>query len=171
MGVFEDVKSEKGLKKMIPAEQIAGEDADETALLQKMLKDATDYLRGFKWCPPIDQVCLGCGVGGVVAVFLFHFQERIDEMDEWLWVIAGDLPTMYLVLDQATNPASAIEVYCNLMEEWAKAVLEDRPLGDVFPVKAEASIENAKNLLKRINFIRTQLLPGWRANWSVNPKN
>jgi hypothetical protein len=152
------------LGKLTPAEQIVGEDAEETGRLQGMLRDATNYLRGFRWCPPIDRVYLGCGVGGVVAVFLFHFSERIQGTDEWLWVVVGDLPEAYFVIDDAGDPASALEVYCGLMDGWAKAVLEGKPLDDVFPVEAEPTADNARLLLKRLNFIRTRLLPGWRTN-------
>ena len=128
-----------------------------------MLRDATNYLRDFRWCPPIDRVYLGCGVGEVVAVFLFHLSEPIQGTDEWLWVIEGDLPTAYLVTERAGDPAFAPEVYCGLMEDWAKAVLEGQPLDDVFPVEAEPTPDNAQSLLKRLDFIRTQLLPDWRA--------
>jgi hypothetical protein len=154
--------SKVDLERLTPAEQIVGEDAEETALLNEMLQNAIDYLRGFRWCPPIDQVYMGCGVGGVVAVFLFHFREQIHGTDEWLWVIEGDLPTAYLVLDQASDPASALEVYCCLMEDWAKAVIKGRPLKEVFPVQAEPSLDNANILLERLTFIRTRLLPNWK---------
>jgi len=156
------------LKTLIPAEQIVGEDAEETRLLKQMLEDATGYLRRFRWCPPIDRVYLGFGVGGVVAVFLYHFREHVQGTDEWLWVIEGDLPAAYLVLDQAGDPASALEVYCRLMDDWARAVLEGRSLKEVFPVKAEPTPENAKNLAKRLTFIRTRLLPDCRAKWPLN---
>ena len=153
------------LAKLTPAEQVSGEDAEETVLLREMLHSAKEYVQSFRWCPSIDRVYFGCGVGGVVAVFLFHFSERIGDSDEWLWVIEGDLPSAYLVLDQAGDPASALDVYCQLMDEWAKAVLERRSLEDVFLVKAEPTPDNAKNLMTRLNFIRTRLLPDWRANW------
>ena len=152
------------LEKLTPAEQIVGEDPEETGLLKEMLRDATDYLRAFRWCPPIDRVYLGYGVGGIVAVFLVHFHERIQGTDEWLWVVAGDLARAYFVLDQANDPASALEVYCQLMDGWVKGVLEGRPLDDVFPVEVEPTVDNATNLLKRLDFIRTRLLPNWRAN-------
>jgi len=152
------------LEKLTPVEQIVGENAEETSLLQGMLRDATNYLQSFRCCPPIDRVYLGCGVGGVVAVFLFHFAERIQRTDEWLWVVQGDLPTAYLVTERASNPVSALEIYGELMEEWAKAVLEGRSLEDVFPVKAKPTAGNAESLLKRLSFIRTELLPNWRTN-------
>jgi len=155
------------LESLTPAEEIVGEDTEETALLKQMLQNATEYLRGFRWCPPIDKVYFGWGVGGVVATFLFHFQKPVHGTDEWLWVIEGDLPAAYLVLDQASDPGSALEVYCQLMDDWAKAVLDGRPLEGVFSVKAEPTPENARNLVKRLNFIRTRLLPDWRTRWPL----
>jgi hypothetical protein len=155
------------LDKLIPAERIVGDDAEEAGLLQQMLQEATDYLRSFRWCPPIEQIYLGCGVGGVIAVFLFHFRERIQGTEEWLWVVVGDLPSAHLVLDDADNPVSALEGYCELMENWANAVLAGRSLDDVFPVEAKPTPDNAKLLLRRTDFIRTRLLPDWRAMWPV----
>ena len=155
------------LQKLTPAEEIVGEDAAETDLLKGMLRDATDYLRGFQWCPPIDRVYLGCGVGGVVAVFLLHLSRQIQGIDEWLWVIEGDLPTAYLVVDQASDPVSALEVYCQLMDEWCEAVLGGRSLDSVFPVRVEPTHNNAKALVRRLDFIRTELLPKWRAGWQI----
>ncbi|OHB58996.1 MAG: hypothetical protein A2Y12_19690 [Planctomycetes bacterium GWF2_42_9] len=153
------------LHKLTPAEHIKGEDAEETVLLNQMLNNAKEYLEKYKWCPPIDKIFLGFGIGGVVAVFLFHFNEQIEGKDDWLWVIEGDLPSAYIVLDQASNPASALEVYCGIMEDWAKAVTEARPINNLFPVKVEPSVKNAEGLLKRIKFIRERLLPKWRASW------
>jgi hypothetical protein len=106
-------------------------------------------------------------VAGVVAVFLFHFREPIQGTNEWFWVVVGDLPSAYLVLDNADNPVSALEVYCGLMEDWANAVLENRSLDDVFPVEAKPTPDNAKLLLKRTDFIRTRLLPDWQADWAA----
>jgi hypothetical protein len=155
------------LAKLTPAERIAGEDAEETRLLREMLGSAKRYIASFRWCPSIERVYYGGGVGGVVAVFLFHFDARIGGRDEWLWVIDGDLPAAYLVTDQAGNPAAVLDGYCQLMDEWAKAVIAGQPLNDVFPVKTEPTLENANGLLKRLNFIKTRLLPDWRVKWGT----
>jgi hypothetical protein len=153
------MEQQMDVKKLTPAEQIVGDDAEDTELLKKMLQEATNYLQAFRWCPPIDQIYLGYGVGGVVAAFLFHFAEPIQGTEQWLWVVTGDLPTAYFVIDQAPDPASALEGYCQLMEDWARAVLEARSLDDVFPVKAKPTPDNAKSLLSRLDFIRTELIP------------
>jgi len=56
--------------KLTPGSQIAGEDAEDTALLVAMREDAARYLKSFEWCTGITETWFGCGVGGVFAVFL-----------------------------------------------------------------------------------------------------
>jgi len=140
---------------------MTGDSPEETAMLKRMEQEAIAYLKSFHWCPPIDEVYFGCGVGGVVAVFLFHFCQPVQS-DEWLWVVEGDLPPAYLVRDQARDPASALELYCQLMEDWAQAVLAGHSMTNLFPVQSEPTRDNANNLIKRLVFIRTRLLPDWR---------
>ncbi|MFA5192329.1 MAG: hypothetical protein WC740_16605 [Verrucomicrobiia bacterium] len=148
------------LDALMPAEHMTGDDAEDTELLKKMLETATHYIRGFRWCPGIDRVYLGYGVGGVVAVFLFHFQEKIDGTEEWLWVIVGDLPSAYLVVvDGPKDAPAALRVYCELMEDWANAILNGQPLDDHFPVEAKPTPNNATSLLNRLDFIKSELLP------------
>jgi len=147
------------LKRVTPAEQIAGEDQSETRQLREMLHRAEAYLRSFKWCPPLAERFLGYGVGGVVAVFLFKLAEKINGADDFLWVVEGDVPSAYMVTDNAPDPASALAIYCDMMEEWANAVLTGSSLDEAFPVNAPATRENANMLLSRTQFIREKLIP------------
>ena len=146
-------------KRVIPADHIAGEDQAETRQLREMLHRAETYLRSFKWCPPVVERFLGYGVGGVIAVFLFKLAEKINGTDDFLWVVEGDVPSAYLVTDNAPDPTSVLEIYCEMMEEWANAVLNGSPLDVVFPVGAPATRDNANMLLSRTRFIREKLIP------------
>jgi hypothetical protein len=137
-----------------------GENDEETSLLRSALVEARKYLRSFKWVRAIGEEYFGLGVGGVVAVFLFRV-DGDEGVDEWLWVVGGDLPSAYLVPDQATTPVEAVRVYCALMGDWAQAVRAGQGLGDVFPVAAEPSVENAALLQKRICYLRDVLLPAY----------
>ncbi|HJZ94166.1 MAG TPA: hypothetical protein VKE40_25100 [Gemmataceae bacterium] len=147
------------LRRVTPAEKMAGEDADETAMLRDMLIRAETLLRSFSWCPPIAQRYLGVGIGGVLALFLFRFARAINNNDEWLWVVVGDLPSVYFVVDEARDPASALGVYCDLMQEWVDAVASGSSLDDVYPVDAAATKDNADMLRSRVKFIREQIVP------------
>lgn len=139
---------------------MGGGDATEQALLDSMLTTAERYVTSFPWCPPIAERFLGYGVGGVFAAFLFRFARPISDTDDWLWVFEGDVPSAYIVVDEAPTPATAISKYCELMEEWIHAVLEGSSLENVFPVSAPADAEYALLLESRIAFIRANLLPG-----------
>jgi hypothetical protein len=136
-----------------------GEDEEETSLLQEMLVEARRYLTSFRWCPPISEEYLGFGIGKVFAVFLFRFAEHRTQADDWLWVVVGDLPSAYFVVDDAPNPRRAAEVYCRLMQDWVFAVLNKTAMEDVFPVNAVASEEMARMLDSRVQFIQKKLVP------------
>jgi hypothetical protein len=94
------------------------------------------------------------------ALFLFRFATAVHGTDEYLWVVVGDLPSVYFVVkDDAHTPRSAAEVYCRLMQEWVSAVLSKEPLDDVYPVQADATEEMAEKLDSRLRFIRERIIP------------
>jgi hypothetical protein len=146
------------LGKLVSADQIRGEDDEETLELQKMLKRARAYLLSQDWCEAVSDEHLGFGVGGVVAVFLLRAKLRTGG-EELLWVIEGDLPSAYLVTDRARSASTALEIYADLMQDWVKAVRRGTGLRDVFPVDAPADEEHAALLEKRIELLRRDIIP------------
>jgi len=149
-----------------PANEMTGEDDAETLELREMLKRAEAYIRGFRWYQPIEESYLGIGIGGVLALFLFRFVRPINGTDRWLWVMEGDLPSAYFVVDEAADPAKALSAYCDLMDEWVLAVRNRQPLAEVFPVNSAATEDNAHLLQTRIEFIRNKILPECRSSAS-----
>ena len=138
---------------------IVGDDEDDTRLLREMASEARAYLEDFEWCPPIRSLHLGLGVGGVVAAFLVQFDEVIeDTSDDALWVVVGDLPSAYVIVEPEDDGVAGLSRYCELMEDWAFNVLKGKSLDDSFPVEAEATHEHAEMLNSRIAFIRTEIL-------------
>ena len=89
------------------------------------------------------------------SLFLFRFAEEVRGMDEYLWVVVGDLPSAYFVADDAPTPRSAAEVYCRLMQDSVSTVLRKAPLkaplDDVYPVQANATEEMALKLDSRLS--------------------
>lgn len=138
---------------------IVGEDDEDTAGLRKLADSAREYIQSFHWCPAIDSFYLGFGVGGIAAVFLFKFARRISEIDDSLWVVVGDLPSAYLVVEEADDPAQALERYCDMMDHWVSAVQGSGDLADVFPIAVSATAKHADMLCKRVQFLRTELVP------------
>jgi len=140
-------------------EQIVGSDAEDTALLQKMAIEARSYIEAFHWCPPITNFNLAFGVGGVVGLFLVEFDRNVSGTDDRLWVVTGDLPSAYFVLEDGENLGETLERYCVLIWDWAETVLTSGDLAKVFPVAAEASKNNARALKSRVNSLRELIIP------------
>jgi len=146
------------MRSLRPAASMRGEDDEDTDLLHDSLHEAAEFLRSFKWCREITESYFGLGVGGVVAVFLF----RIDappQVDEWLWIVVGDLPPCYILTAEAATPLAALETYCGLMQDWMAAVSGGRPLDAVVPVNLAPTPRNAAGLDTRISFLRNEVMP------------
>lgn len=161
---------ERDFKMVVPVGQMTGEDDEETEQLRVMLQEARAYLLSFQWCLGISREFFGLGIGGVACVFLFELKAP-SGVDNVLWVVVGDLPSAYLVADQADNPCAALRVYCGLMEEWVLAVRLGRSLSGVFPVTAPATEQNARLLEKKIAFLRNEVLPAFSSSGGSKTMN
>ena len=143
---------------VIPIHEMQGDDHEDTDLLREMSQKADYFITSQRWCPTISEKYFGFGIGKIVAVFLYHFDSLINETDDWLWVVVGDLPSVYLVIDNTTSAMDALEGYCELMEDWANNIMSDNSVEDCYPVKAAPTKEHAQMLLSRIEFIRKEFL-------------
>jgi hypothetical protein len=139
---------------------IRGDDDEDTRLLREMGEEANEFIREHEWCPPIRGFYLAYGIGGVVGLFLVDFAEAIaDSPDDSLWIVVGDLPSAYFVSESADTPRAALECYCHIMDDWLAAVMNDTDLEEVYPVEAEPTEQNARELQSRLEFLRTEIIP------------
>ena len=138
---------------MVPASEVKGDSEEDTRLLQSMFHEAEAFLRSFDWCDGIRDSYFGLGVGGVVAIFLFHIVPAYNGVDDWLWVVTGDLPAAYLVTDESPDAPSALRTYVREMREWADAARSSKSVDGLIPVNVEPSVENAARLEKRLDFL------------------
>jgi len=138
---------------------IIGDDDADTAKLRELAIAAEGYIQSLSWCPPIKDIYLAYGVGGIVAVFIVEFLQRIQGYDEELWVVVGDVPGAYLVVEPMDDEAQALKRYCELMDQWITAVRNADDLSKVFPVSAEPTVKHADMLRSRIELLRSALIP------------
>ena len=143
---------------LTPIRDMKGEDSEDSSLLKIMAKEAQQFLLSFDWCKEIQASWFGLGVGGVCAVFLFEILPATANIDTSLWVVVGDLPSAYLVLDECPTAMKALDAYVELMQEWVDAVQEGNSTEDCIPVNVSATTENADLLKRRLAFIREKLL-------------
>lgn len=138
-----------------------GKTPEEVASIGALHGKAVAYVETHDWSPPIDRVHLAFAAGGAFAVFLIGFAEGIEDTDEdELWVVAGaDIPTAYLVTEEAPDAAVATIIYCELMQDWVDAVVARQPLDEVYPVEIAPTAKNAAALQARLDFIHDTLVP------------
>ena len=146
----------------VPVDAICGDDQTDTILLREMALKAGNYVRSFAWCDELHEQYFGDGVGGVAALFLHRVTIRGVDGPEWIWVIVGDLPSVYMEFEAYPNPRAALDRYIEGMEEWLAACPEDRASGDIIPIEVPSEPEWIEALAGRMKMLRKSILPHLR---------
>jgi hypothetical protein len=144
---------------VVPLEKMAGDDEGDTTLLREMAERAENFLKSFPWCLAIRESFFGAGIGKIIAVFLFRIARVRPDVDEWLWVVVGDLPPAYLVTDCCKTPSGAVEGYIEEMSKWVECARHGRAVADVIPVNVPSTPEWAEKLHSRLETLKTTILP------------
>lgn len=144
--------------KVVPVSEMKGTSEADTALLKSMLQEAQEYITAFTWCGGIREVHFGWGAGDVFAIFLFRIKPTRDDVDEWLWVIVGDLPSAYLVTDACPTPSDALETYIRETGRWVEAARAGKAMKGLIPLQVAPTQENADLLEKRLRSLEQEFL-------------
>ena len=145
---------------VIPVEKMEGGDPQDTGLLRSMAEEAENFLSSFTWCESVQRRYFGFGIGKVVAVFFFEIKPA--GADRWIWVVTGDLPPAYLVIDECKSPAEALTAYISEMMRWVELAKRGKTSSDVIPVNVPATPEWARALGSRLEFLQVNVLPLFR---------
>ena len=146
------------LERVTPLDEYELDD-DEVGDYKKLVDEAASYIRSFKWCGGIAEMYAGIVLPGVFGVFLVKIVPAGPNVDEWLWVIVGDLPPAYIVLDEAPNPATGLDAYIGAMQEWVEALEKGHSTQGLIPVNVEPTPEWAEDLKRRLEFLAQRVLP------------
>jgi len=126
--------------------------------LETVYGEAKKYMLGFKWCNKIENAELYFNMGSPLSIFLFYIENNQSADDNKIWVIAGDLPKMYLDTYGATSIKEVLLNYIELADDWSNAILNKESLDECFPFKESPSDELALMLKQRTQFIRSSIL-------------
>lgn len=127
--------------------------------LDTALNEARGFIRFYDWVSSIRAEFLGAEVDGILYAFLFEIVPAQSEVDQWIWVIVGDIPPAYITCEDAKNPYEAVDAYVGAMEEWVNAAQEGKSVANLIPVNVPASSANAAMLGRRLKFIDERILP------------
>ena len=155
------MKPELPVSGVVPIAEMIGEDDDETQRLRKMEAKARGFLSHFDWCREISEFYFGDGIGDVFAIFLARIIPARPSVDEYIWIVVGDIPSAYLVTDACPSPKEAFEGYIWEMRKWVALAKQGRTSRDVIPVNAPATPEWAETLEGRLNALEQKIIPIW----------
>lgn len=142
------------LATVVPIAEMKGENEEETLGLKRLFEEAHGFLSAFDWCRSIEDSYFGFGYAGIVAVFLFRISPVRSDVDDWLWVVVGDLPPAYLVTEGNLTPDLALDGYIDEMTRWVRAAKEERSVEDLIPVNVLPTLESADALERRLGALR-----------------
>ena len=152
-----------------PIDGIFHENHEERGLLRQMAREAEDYLQQFSWCKSVREAYFGGGYGGIVAVFLFRIVPSKSGIDEWVWVVMGDVPPACLAIERITTPSEALEHYIWEMTRWVHFAKRGRVPELGIPVDLDPNWKNAEALEDKLKVLRKAVLPAFQANEAGKP--
>lgn len=152
------IQTKPDLSKVAEWSEYIAAQHEGTEDMTSMYQEAREFLEFYDWCTEILESYVGILYPGIVGVFLFRIVPATPGVDEWIWVIVGDIPPAYLTVDQCPNPATALDGYIGAMQEWVKAARNGNSVADLIPVNVPATKENGEILRKRLDFLDTKIL-------------
>ncbi len=134
---------------------------DEREDITAMHEAAMQYLASFKWCGAIVSSAVGMVYPGIIGVFLFNIEPATPGVDNWNWVVVGDLPPAYLSGGVSPTPDAALEGYIDEMMAWVDAVETGASVAGLIPVNAPPTPGTAADLRRRLNLLQERILPDY----------
>jgi len=126
--------------------------------LTEMHEEAKAYLMGFAWCHKIIQSYIYLNLGSTLCIFVFKIDNIASDDDDFLWVIVGDIPSMYLDIHGPRTTKQVLEDYIRLAEDWVGHVKLGKSIKNCYPFTTEPTLEMAGLLEKRTFFMKNTLI-------------
>ena len=140
--------------------EMVGDDGEETVLLMNLAESAKNYLTSFAWCESVCEMYFGDGIGKIIGLFLCRIIPSKPGVDEWLWVVVGDIPAAYLVTDWCKSPAEAFDGYVEEMSKWIEQAMQGKSSDRIVPVNVPATPEWAEQVRSRLKLLH-QIFRPW----------
>ena len=147
---------------VVPVERMVGDDDEDTTLLRQMWTVAERYVLSFSWCESIVSAYFGGGVAKILAIFLVNISPARPDVNEWVWIIVGDIPPAHLPLEDCESAMEAFETYIDGMKRWAVLAREGRvgtPEESVPPMDVPATPEWAEKLEIKLRVLTDAVRP------------
>jgi hypothetical protein len=125
----------------------------------KMHQKACLYINDFAWCREVKDSTLYLNLGSTLCVFLLEIDNAASNEDNFLWIMVGDIPSMYLDVYGAKTTIEVLSRYNALAKDWIFNVEHRLSVNDCYPFDTESTMEMAYMLKKRVDVIEKTIIP------------
>jgi len=132
---------------------------DEEEGCDQLFDKANVFLDSFAWASNRKNLWVADCIPGVLGIFLVELDPQGRDIDQYIWVVVGDLPPAYLSSEYAKSPKDALDGYMGEMLAWVEAVEKGEPTDELIPNNGAPTLANAKTLRSRLEFLGREILP------------
>jgi hypothetical protein len=125
----------------------------------ELVEKANTFLDEFKWAVDRKNLWIADCIPGVLGIFLVELDPHGRDVDQYIWVVVGDLPPAYLSSKYADTPKDALDGYMGEMLAWVEAVENGESTDDLIPNNGAPTLANARALRSRLEFLGREVLP------------
>ena len=101
---------------------------------------------------------------------MFEVVSRNPNVPSFVWIVAGDMPAIYMVVDRAPNWVCAFDVYRRLALDWVYASAEKKLREEVFPFHKTAYAVSENEMMRIVSEIDEKILKANRKLLDSTPK-
>lgn len=154
---METLKKIKSLTSTLDSLSVLTETNEDDLVVLEHSQEATSYLLSHDWCSDISEGWLAISWGDILSLFLYRISSDYPEVDEFVWMVVGDIPPAYIDIESANQPDDVLRCYVDIMEDWVTAIELNNSVEECYPVEVPATKENASMLKSRLSLILEEL--------------
>jgi hypothetical protein len=135
-------------------EKIADISQVEEPELHQLGLEAEQYLSRHNWCKDVVDGWLAVYWEEILAVFLFQIDPLNEEVDHYVWIVVGDIPSAYIDVESGKDPKEVLEGYVDIMTDWIDNVMAGRSVVESYPLEVPATPEYATMLKNKLIILK-----------------
>lgn len=145
-------------EKVVPIKKYASSLNKDSENFLQFFEEAKTEINFYDWCVNIQESYVGMFYSEIIGIFLFKIEPSGNHIDEWVWVVVGDIPPIYITCEDSPNAICALDGYIGAMREWVEAAKNGNSLEGIVPVNVQATPENGEMLESRLNTLESTIL-------------
>ena len=124
----------------------------------KLAKTASTYLYSHIWCDKIEKQWFVANWENLLAIFFFKITTNTKDVNEYVWLVVGDLPSICIDVESAANEQEVVKAYVGIMEDWIKCVHNKGNIKKCYPINVPPTKGYADMLKVRMSLIKEHIL-------------